>query len=448
MITNNMKKTLLGVKVSAIIEILIYLSAVCICSHIWGNGDRFINITPHPFWLILILIVIQYDLPETIVCILLMIIFLYAGNIPPQKFLVNTFDYYFSLSLRPILWLGVGILIDGIRKRRTKQASEFEKIIDDLNIKLETISKSYNTLQTKNENLEAKLASELNSSIKIYNAAKKLEQLDKINYMQIMEDVILAVLPANKFSIYLYDNDKGLSLSYASRWAKEDKYAKNFSSSSTLYNAIVIEKRTLFIARKRDEKILTNQGVLAGPLYDKNSGEILGMLKYENIDFNEIVSKKIELFKLLCQWLGSAYYNILTVENAKENSMVNRDNMLYSNNFLQYQVEFLTKLAKRTKFSLSSLSIKIANINSLNNFLKKKAVLFLGETVRKNLRTTDQVFDQNYRSGEYLLLLPSADKAGAYIVLEKLKKVLLDKKNGELSKIEYSFQIEVLNNND
>ena len=435
----------LGIRVSAIIEIVVFLFIITFCSYLFGNNDRFINITPHPFWIILILVVVQYNLPETILCIVLMILFLYTGNIPPQNFTETTFDYYFSLSLRPILWLAVAALTNGIRKRRLKNTIEYEEKIEDLNTKLNKISEAFNILQKKNENLETKLAGELNSAITIYNAVKKLKYIDENNYMQIMEEVILAILPTKKFSIYTYDNFKGLNLKYTYCWEQEDDYKTFFDNESEIYKAIVAEQRVLFVVRAKDEAILMNEGIMAGPLIDLNSGEILGMLKYEDIDFSDFVSKKLELFKLLCQWLGSAYHNLITVSAAKSNSMINRDNMLYSNDFLTHQITFLTNLAKRSDFPLTSILIKIANSNELNYDIRKKAVLFLGNTVESYLRATDQAFDKDYRNGVYLLIMPGTNKQGAETVLQKLRNTLLNPKNKELKIIKYAFQIEVLN---
>ncbi len=434
---------ILGIRISALIEIIVFLSVINICSYYFGAGERCILLYPHPYWIILLVVIIQYDLKETIVCVILMVLFLYVGNMPVKRLTDTTFQYYLQLSIRPVLWLAAAVVMDALRTKRMKITTELIELIKESNEKLEVISSSYSVLQKRNKSLESRLAGELNSAVKIYNVAKKLEHMNSSNYMNIMEQIILAVMSPPKFSIFTIGN-KGLSMKYASCIEEGDSYRDSFSNSSKLYNSIVVLKKRLCVIHESDERVLQGEGILAGPMIDISSGEVMGMLKFEKIRLIDLTSKNLELFNVLCGWLGSAYKNALSFNLAQSNSMVSYDQILYSKDFLNRQVNFLISLAKRLKFNVTSLSIKIANSKELPLDTVKEAVILLSKTVKKKLRSTDEVFDEDYRSGSYLLLLPGTDEQGAENVLDEIKKCILYTDNG-LNKVKYSFVIQVLN---
>ena len=437
-----------GLRVSAILEILIFLSLVCLASYLWGSNDRFINMELHPFWFILVLIIVQYNLPETLFCILMMIIFLYTDNVPIQGFRENTFDYYFSLCLQPILWLTIGLFVNGIRRRRIQKTDKLEENIENLKFKLKKISESYAILERKNINLESKIAKEMNSAVKIYNAAKNLDHMNSFNYIKIMEETILSMLPVKKFSLYFFDKDQNLVLKSSYGWSGNDIYNDKYLPNSNIYKKVINNRKTLYVARKKDEIILENQGILASSLIDLENDKILGMLKIESIDFKYLVSKNIELFKVLCQWLGISYNSFLYLEKAKENTIKTVDETIYSNNFMEHQLVFLKKLSKRANLNLTTIVIRINNINNIETELKHKAVIFLSKIINDNLRTTDQVFDKDYRSGSYLVVLPNTDIKGAKLVLSKIKIQLTDPEDKKLTVVNYSFEINNVNSYD
>ena len=445
------KKTevkVLGVRVSAILEIIFFLLIISLASYAWGNNDRFINISPHPYWVILILIVVQYDMPETICCIILMILFMYIGNVPKQEFTETTFDYYFSLCLQPILWFAMGTLTTGIVRKRFKQTSILENKIDDLAFKLKKISEAYTVIERKNMNLESSVAEEQKSTIHIYNALVKMDNMNKSNYGRIMEEIILAILPVKKFSIYLAAGDSSLDLKYSYNWSNEDKFTEHFSHNDQLFDAIMHNQQILYVARKNDEQIFSEQGILAGPLLNTNSNKVVGMIKIEDIEFSGFVSRNIELFKLVCRWLGAAYYKSLYFTELNTSKIMSSEYVHSTMDSSGRQVNYLTELAKRIHFDLACLHIRITNIERLEEHIRKSAVIFLYDTMKKGLRKTDLIVDKDYRSGVYSLLLPGTNKLSAENVLSKIKKLLLEPSNTDFHNVNYSFQIEILYNND
>ena len=54
--------------------------------------------------------------------------------------------------------------------------------------------------------------------------------------------------------------------------------------------------------------------VLAGPLRDSSTGEVLGMLKIERIDFQDMTLDTLGVFQGVCDWIGMVIANQRHIE--------------------------------------------------------------------------------------------------------------------------------------
>jgi hypothetical protein len=102
-------------------------------------------------------------------------------------------------------------------------------------------------------------------------------------------------------------------------WAdSETVYARAFDGQSRLFQAVVGSHRTLVAAVEDDERVLGGEGLLAGPLLNVDSGEVIGMLKIEEMGFLDLSVTSIENFRLLCEWIGTAYAHARRFESAMQ----------------------------------------------------------------------------------------------------------------------------------
>jgi hypothetical protein len=107
-------------------------------------------------------------------------------------------------------------------------------------------------------------------------------------------------------------------VSIAEGWTPEDRYARVFRSDTRLFQDVIGAQRVLCAANERDEQSLLREGVLAGPLMDKETGDVLGMLKVEALGFFELHFTNVQTFGVLCDWIADAYVNARRLEIAAE----------------------------------------------------------------------------------------------------------------------------------
>src|SRR5579863_4119153 len=103
---------------SAIVEIAVFLSAVVLLDFMFGDGTRFINTTLHPFWIIVLLVTVQYGPIEALIAALLSSAVLLVGNLPEQSLNETMYQYILRVTFNPTLWIMTALILGSLRARQ------------------------------------------------------------------------------------------------------------------------------------------------------------------------------------------------------------------------------------------------------------------------------------------------------------------------------------------
>jgi hypothetical protein len=438
-----------GIRVSAIAETLVFLTVLTVLNMMLGNGERFINMALHPFWIIILLITVQYGINEALAAAFLASIYLLLGNFPEQHLTETTYDYLLRLVYQPFLWFLTATIIGGLRSRQIGERNLLKESLGHAEKKAETIAAAYKRLQLVKDELEASLAQEASSSLAVYRVAKCLESLEKRNVLKAAKQMLGMTMHAGKSSLYEVGTEEkpGLEMVETQGWENGDKFQRRFEEGSVIYKKVVDRKQVLCVVQEQDEKALGEEGLLAGPIIDSQTGEVFGMIKIEAMPLASVTERNLEIFKTLCEWIGLAYANVRKYQEAKKHSFINHDQDIYSYNFLKHQANLLTFMAHRGDFTLSVITVTISNMEELSEDEQAYAAKVLGETARQMLRGTDQCFNSS-QNRRFVITVPYADRGGAQIVIKKLKKALAKHKDEGLRKVQFAFMAKQVQAND
>jgi hypothetical protein len=294
---------------SAIVETVVFLAAVVLLDFMFGDGTRFINTPLHPFWIIVLLITVQYGPIEALIAALLSGVILLTGNLPEQSLNETMYQYILRVSLTPVLWIITALILGSLRAR---QRAERRNLLDQLQKSEEAaaaIVENYKQIKQSKERLELRLAEERCSVLTVYEVAKLLETLDPAEALNGFEKLVRTALNPKKFSFFQWKNNS-LSLDTSYGWEKNDRYEDRFHGNTSLATQVMREKRILSIIREDDEKALTGQGMLAGPIIDEETGKAFGMLKIEETGFTDLGIRTHETFRVICAWIARVCVNL------------------------------------------------------------------------------------------------------------------------------------------
>jgi hypothetical protein len=417
---------LFGLRSSAVIETVATLALLLLVNLFLGDGNRYVDVTPHPFWVIVILMAVQYGTAEAVFAAILSAVVLLFGNIPEQTIDQDMYEYLYQLLYLPLLWLLAGVLFGELRQRHVR---EREYLIDELNESREReriIAESYSSVKSLKEKLELKIAGQLRGAVGTFRAAKAIEKNHPTEVLQGVQELVRSTMQPEKFSVYVLNKD-GLVPTITYGWGSEDHYIEKFTANDPLYKEVIGSQHTLCVANSDHQSILADQGVLAGPLVDKETGEISGMLKIEEIGFLDLNLSTIETFHAICEWIGMAIVNANRYQDAKEGSIINPDNNLMSYGYYQQYTDFITALGKRVGFSVNMILIQLSNADKLTSEQRTRTARAVSESVKEALRSVDMAFDYQKNGEEYSIVLPATNRSGAKVVLTKLEESIAKK---------------------
>jgi polysaccharide biosynthesis protein PelD len=412
---------ILGIRVSALIEMLVGFIVLIAIDMFLGAGNRFWDVNPHPFWIVVLIIAVQYGTAEAMIAAIIATVFYLLGNMPVRAEGVSFYDWLYSLSVNPVLWVIAAWVIGELRQRHIRERNTLVREVEESHQREDLIANSYNFVKGRKESLEVQVSGQLLSSIDAYRAAKSVETLDPKSVMQGVERLVKSVLGPQKFSMFIATDNK-LNASIIHGWAAGDKYAQEIDSYSPLFQAVVGQRDLLVVANEQNEVSLDNQGILAGPILDPETSRVIGMLKIEQMDFTSLSLNTVETFRAVCDWIGTALVNARNYQSVKAEAIINPERNILSYSYFKRQSEYMRTLAKRVGFDLSMLVIKLNDSKSMNDADRITVARQIGESVKSVLRSVDLAFDYQTDGEEYSILLPATAPAGANIVRDKIAK--------------------------
>jgi len=299
-------RKLAGLRASALAEIVVLLAAALLADHLLFGGDRFATVSPHPFWIVVLLIAAQYGTSEALAAAALASAALLFDNLPEQAFNEDLYAWLLRVSVNPVLWCIAAVTLGEIRAGHRRKAETLQEEMAEAQEQARAIAEAYEHLLQLKTTLEVLVAGQVRTVRTMYAAARAIERQSIVEVLTGIPHLVRTVMDPEKFSFYLL-NGATLEAAANEGWRSGDVFRREFHANSTVFVAVVQERRFLVASDPGHEATLAGEGLLAGPLSSEETGEVFGMLKIESMQFHELTPASIQNFRLLCDWIGTAY---------------------------------------------------------------------------------------------------------------------------------------------
>jgi hypothetical protein len=150
----------------------------------------------------------------------------------------------------------------------------------------------------------------------MYRAWRAIEKNSVGDVLVGVGELVKVAMRADTYSLFLLNGDR-LEAALNEGWAADDARAREFAGSSALLDAVVRERRFLLVVRPDDAEVLGGEGLLAGPLVNPDTREVIGMLKIESLRFLDLHMTTAHNFRVLCEWIGAAVARAQRVEDLR-----------------------------------------------------------------------------------------------------------------------------------
>jgi polysaccharide biosynthesis protein PelD len=295
-----------GLRAAALVEIAVLLAGALLVDHLLFSGDRFAGVSPHPFWIVVLLVAAQYGTSEALAAAALASAALLLDNLPEQAFNEDLYAWLLRISYNPVLWCIAAIMLGEIRASHRRKADALQQEAAEAQEQARAIADAYQQLLHIKTTLEVQVAGQLRTVRTMYAAARAIERQSIVEVLTGIPLLVRTVMSPEKFSFFLLTG-KILEVAAHEGWQPGDPFRREFHADSALFAAVVKERRFLVASDPEFETILNGEGLLAGPLFSEETGELFGMLKIEGMAFHEFTPAGVQNFRLLCDWIGAAF---------------------------------------------------------------------------------------------------------------------------------------------
>ncbi len=433
----------LGMRKSALIEMALFFLVALVLDALATGGTRFWGTAPHPFWIVVILMTVQYGTTEGLVACAVATAALLMNNLPEQSLSQDFYDYVFTLTSRPLMWFVAAVILGELRMRQIRERDELRRNLDQTVKRENTVAAAYDRMRTLKRDLEVKVAGQMNTFITLFKAARAMDKLQPDDVLLGVNEIVRTLMHPKRFSVFLLERDR-LETSIQNGWSADDIFERTFASSHPIFREVISNQHILCAANADDEKILGREGLLAGPLIDVDSGKVFGMLKIEELGFLDFNLASIHTFKVLSEWIATTYRNALRFEAVRAASVVNEDTQMFSYGFFSRQKNFLLGIARRIGFDLSMVIVKLRDIENLSEPEAKKVATILSGVVQGVLRKTDLACDYQQTGYEFAVVLPGTPVEDAPIVADKISVGLQEELDRESLRATISLTVQTL----
>lgn len=441
------RRQLLGIRASALLEIALFLGVFLALDRFLFDGRALWEVAPHPLWILVLVVSVQYGTSEGILAAALSTLLLLGSHVPEQGLDQDFYVWLFEVSRRPLMWFVAAVVLGELRMRQFRRQREVEAELAASEEREEKLTESYTHLERLKEDLEARVAGQMRTVVTMYEAARSMEHLDPGEVQRGVLRTVGEAMNPRKYSLYLVEPD-GLRLTLEEGWETGDGYTRNFGVGTRLFDEVIGRRRTLSVARPDDEAVLQGEGMLAGPLVSADTEEVVGMLKIEALGFVGLSVTSVRNFEVLCAWVGTVYGNARRYQRARERSLTSDHGDLFSAGFLERQQRFLIGLAQRLGFDLTEIDVALANVDELSREAREGAASALSEAVNGVLRRTDLAFDHHNNGRDFAILLPATPVANADLVVDKLMGDLEQRTVGGTEEVRWQIGVHVLHRAD
>jgi GGDEF domain-containing protein len=359
----------------------------------------FVDVNPHPYWLIILLVAGRYGPLEGLVIGALTAALYAAWGMTGAALQFEGFGLLTSDFILPIAFLALGWcagMINKISRRRSDASPGNEPAPPAEPVRLDT---------------EALSAAHL--------SLIAMRELTLTEFCKKIPGLLRNLLAVQCTSIYLLRNNR-LQLQY-----REDRSGDNVSAlpdnvepDSGVMGEVVRKRRPYFAAPDND----TSQTAIAmsAPLLNRDN-QVFGVLNVEHIRQQDMDGNSQRIFEMLAQWIARSIGHVNRERKADE-QLADPYTGACSYPYFQKKLRYELARSRRTQTPLTLLLLEVTRFAEMSDKERRNVLIVLDRIFEHTLREIDIICKYN-KDNVFAIILPgqngdAADRAVGRLVTD------------------------------
>ena len=271
----------------AIVEIVVLFGLIVSLG--WLTGQDLADLRPHPFWVPVLLLSLQYGTVSGLLAAGIATVFTGLGQFPEQVVGESYFVYFLRIWIEPILWISAAVLLGQFRMRQIANKMELVRQVDELAAQRTSLADYAGKLRQRCATLERRLAGRTEpDALVMLQTLARARQAGALGLAPAFAAVMAAVLPGSRASLFVLEAEpRGAGTMLRRIMAvpphQDDGTAAELNATHPLFQAVVGRAEGASVLTAVGEAVLARQGILAVPVRS-DAGSVIGMLKVEAMD--------------------------------------------------------------------------------------------------------------------------------------------------------------------
>ena len=294
----------------ALIEMAVLL-AVVLLEYFWDGFPALTRINPHPYWIAVLLLSLQYGTVSGLIAASLAIIGTVLIGMPEADIEERYFSYLVRVWTQPVLWLLAALLLGTFRARQIEQRDELLHQAENLRIRGATLLDYSNNLRARCTMLERRLATrESSESSQLLAALARLGEAAPGRWASALSEALAAGFPKSQISLYAIDGGPARLILTHGQSANSPPIQAEIDATHPLVASVAGAGHSVSVLDPADDAALSGQGVAAVPVFANGTGasrgRVVGILKADMLPPSQIDAATVRRLAVIASYLAPA----------------------------------------------------------------------------------------------------------------------------------------------
>ncbi len=280
-----------------VIELVFGFGALAVLDWWLTGGTGFARIQPNPYWLPVLVMALAYGTGPGVIAAAIASA-LWLAHVHDAGGERDYLDHLFHLSLPPLLWFVAAVAIGEVTILRTGRHARLERRERVARRNVARLTEAFDTLSRTNRRLQVKIATESGTLGHVICTATGLSSTDPAARRDAIVRLIALAAQTEDFTCYRIVGDE------ARAWLRATQAAgRRDVLPTTLIDRLLRRRNILHVAQRNDRAALDGIGVVAIPLNDRETGNLVGCLVLHALPFAALNASRAAELSEIGSWL-------------------------------------------------------------------------------------------------------------------------------------------------
>lgn len=388
-----------------------------------GKPDAFFSTSPHPYWIIVLLIASRYGSIQGLfagVASAGVYYFLASGSVD-----FSNASFPHGPYKHPFFFIMVGGIIGEIRNIHNKIHLKLEEKHDNTMNDFDVMALEHNALTNSKMELEKRIALQSTSMIRLFENITNLEQLQPDELYEKIPELLNEQLNVKQCSVYLFKQNK-LELyirKHVNGKRAQGDISPDLANIDEGIMGEVFKNKKLVTINDMFEKPDFNdfhkyKVIMSAPILRRDD-TLLGMINVEQIPFFDFNVNSVRIFEMVAYWISVVVEQAMKFEELQDKNIADEITGAYNYLYFQKRLKYEIARAQRFHSPLSLLLLEIRQFNKMTSPEKQNILSGLHRVFDDVLREIDII--SKYKDEQtFAITLPGQTSMGTEKILSRL----------------------------